>query len=304
MFAHNESVDEHDHPPPVIERAGQQLGEPLRGGGDEPAGHCRLGRALRRRCGRGARRIGRRCPPRVTAPSSLPCRIAVRARSCLPLGPTRQATSVSINSAMTSRPTAVEAASSPSRKWATNAARWPSRRPASCSASPAWAAEISSRRLGTQAPRGVAGVGGGVRVLHRGPPPDLPDLCRACHLARSTRRTPFKSHATGTTSPAQLSDQLGAQRLNSPTPPASDGLCSSRHCLCQGVDHAYPGVTGLRDATHRGPSLAGREGPPASGGRCCAPPGKRNRAATPPRHSRLNTARLLCIAGWWAPWVS
>jgi hypothetical protein len=77
-------------------------------------------------------------PPRVTVPSSLPWRLAVRTGLRLPLGPARSVTSASISSAMTSRPIATEAASSPSRRCSANRARCPSKRPASRSASPAW----------------------------------------------------------------------------------------------------------------------------------------------------------------------
>ncbi|MDQ3973593.1 MAG: hypothetical protein M3276_04545, partial [Actinomycetota bacterium] len=43
MLAEAEAVDEHDQPAPVAQRAGAQVGQPLGGGGDKPAGDDRFG---------------------------------------------------------------------------------------------------------------------------------------------------------------------------------------------------------------------------------------------------------------------
>jgi hypothetical protein len=42
MLAHPEAVQEDHQPPLAAQRAGQQLGEPLGGRGDEPAGDRRV----------------------------------------------------------------------------------------------------------------------------------------------------------------------------------------------------------------------------------------------------------------------
>ena len=61
------------------------------------------------------RRTGTRRPPRVTDPSSLPCRVAARSGSCLPCGPHSASTSAAIIAAITCRPAPTAIASSPSR---------------------------------------------------------------------------------------------------------------------------------------------------------------------------------------------
>jgi hypothetical protein len=77
-------------------------------------------------------------------------------------------TSVSISSAMTSRPTATEAASRPSGRCSANRARRPSRRPASRSASPSVAVPTSHSWSGSV----VSSAGTGVcESCIRGPPP-------------------------------------------------------------------------------------------------------------------------------------
>ena len=57
---------------------------------------------------------GTRRPPNVTEPRSLPCRTAVRAPSCLPLGPASALTSASINDCITCKPAPTANASRPS----------------------------------------------------------------------------------------------------------------------------------------------------------------------------------------------
>jgi len=57
---------------------------------------------------------GTRRPPKVTDPSSLPCRTAVRARSCLPRGPHTASTSAFIIAAITCSPVPTAIASKPS----------------------------------------------------------------------------------------------------------------------------------------------------------------------------------------------
>ena len=57
---------------------------------------------------------GTRRPPRVTDPSSLPCRTAVRAGSCLPRGPHTASTSAFIIAAITCNPVPTAIASRPS----------------------------------------------------------------------------------------------------------------------------------------------------------------------------------------------
>ena len=57
---------------------------------------------------------GTRRPPKVTEPSSLPCRTAVRAGSCLPFGPHTTSTSAFIIAAITCSPVPTAIASRPS----------------------------------------------------------------------------------------------------------------------------------------------------------------------------------------------
>ena len=61
------------------------------------------------------RRTGRRRPPRVTAPASLPCRVAVRSASCRPRGPHNASTSAAIIPVITCSPAPTAMANSPSR---------------------------------------------------------------------------------------------------------------------------------------------------------------------------------------------
>ena len=61
------------------------------------------------------RRTGTRRPPKVTEPSSLPCRVAARAGSCCPFGPHTATTSAAIIAAITCNPAPTARANSPSR---------------------------------------------------------------------------------------------------------------------------------------------------------------------------------------------
>ena len=84
------------------------------GGGEQLIGrHRHLAGAVAART-RG-RVTGTRRPPRVTEPASLPCRVAVRAGSCLPRGPQTAVTSASISCCITCSPAPTARASSPSR---------------------------------------------------------------------------------------------------------------------------------------------------------------------------------------------
>ena len=51
----------------------------------------------------------------MTDPASLPCRMAVRSRSCRPLGPHSASTSAAIIAAITCKPAPTASASKPSR---------------------------------------------------------------------------------------------------------------------------------------------------------------------------------------------
>src|SRR6266545_1665874 len=144
------------------------------------------------------RRTPSRRPPRVTVPGWLPWRIATRAGSCLPLGPASSVTSTSISSPMTSRPTAVEAASSPWVRCAANTARCSSTRPASHAGSPAVLAPTS--RSGLES--GVVSAGGAAvwESCMRGPPPTDLVVPGASHVRRSGEDPTSNPTDLGTTS--------------------------------------------------------------------------------------------------------
>jgi hypothetical protein len=115
----------------------------------------------------------------------------------LALGPASSTTSTSISSAMTSRPTAVEAASSPGScaRRRRPGARPPSR-PATAAAQPCWhqPAEAGS----DQRPSG--GRGASVGVLHASPRPTDLVVPAACHVRRSGEDPTSNPTDLGTTS--------------------------------------------------------------------------------------------------------